>query len=31
MPHGFLSMPRLCRAASSQAILEIAGALRDPA
>jgi acetyl esterase/lipase len=28
MPHGFLSMPRLCRAAASQAILEIASALR---
>jgi acetyl esterase len=29
MPHGFLSMPRLCRSASSQAILEIATALRE--
>ena len=28
MPHGFLSMPRLCRAATSQAIFEIADALR---
>ena len=29
VPHGFLSMPRLCRTAASQAILEIAAALRD--
>jgi len=27
MPHGFLSMPRLCRAAAAQAVLEIASAL----
>ena len=27
VPHGFLSMPRLCRNAASQAILEIAGEL----
>jgi acetyl esterase len=31
MPHGFLSMPRLCRGAASQAILEIAVALNDSA
>jgi acetyl esterase/lipase len=30
MPHGFLSMPRLCRTAASQAILEIADALVWP-
>ena len=29
MPHGFLSMPRLCRSATSQAILEIATALQE--
>jgi acetyl esterase/lipase len=29
VPHGFLSMPRLCRTPASQAIIEIAGALSD--
>jgi acetyl esterase len=28
VPHGFLSMSRLCRAAAAQAILEIARSLR---
>jgi acetyl esterase/lipase len=28
-PHGFLSMPRLCRRAAAQAVLEISAALRD--